>query len=398
MTGPRSFELFEVGGAVRDALLGEPVHDRDWVAVGATPEMLLALGYQPVGRDFPVFLHPESREEVALARTERKTSAGYRGFVVHADPSVTLEEDLGRRDLTINAMARAADGRLIDPHGGLADLRAGVLRHVSPAFEEDPVRLLRVARFAARWPHFHVAEQTQALLCAMVASGEVDALVPERVWQELSRGLMERQPSRMWQVLSDCAALARLLPDWPATAERLARLDAAAAAGLPLEGRYALALQSAQRSPEACTAAISHISQRWRVPGDCQALALLLAREGAALLPAPTPAAQLALFERCDAWRRPERMAVLLEAAALLNACDHEAWHRALAAALAVDTAAAAAAAMAQGLKGQAIGRALRQARERALERQFERELGRELDRAAAAAAPALSPGAPPPA
>lgn len=188
--------LFVVGGAVRDRLLGLPASDRDWVAVGATPEQMLAAGYRAVGRDFPVFLHPHTGEEVALARTERKSAPGYHGFVFHADPDVTLEDDLRRRDLTINAMAEDEHGEVIDPHGGRRDLAAGVLRHVSEAFAEDPVRLLRLARFAARFHTFTVAPETEALMRRLVDDGEVDALVPERVWQELSRGLMEARPSR----------------------------------------------------------------------------------------------------------------------------------------------------------------------------------------------------------
>ncbi|MDE2453085.1 MAG: multifunctional CCA tRNA nucleotidyl transferase/2'3'-cyclic phosphodiesterase/2'nucleotidase/phosphatase, partial [Burkholderiales bacterium] len=205
--------LYVVGGAVRDALLGRAASDRDWVAVGATPEEMVAAGYRPVGKDFPVFIDPRNGEEVALARTERKSAPGYHGFSFHADPAVTLEQDLARRDLTINAIAQAEDGRLIDPYGGRRDLEQQVLRHVSPAFVEDPVRLLRLARFAARLPHFSIAAETQALLAALVESGEVDALVPERVWQELSRGLMEGKPSRMFEVLRGCGALARLLPE-----------------------------------------------------------------------------------------------------------------------------------------------------------------------------------------
>src|SRR5512138_1636476 len=202
-----------VGGAVRDRLLGLPPGDRDWVVVGETPASMLAAGFRPVGRDFPVFLHPDTGEEYALARTERKSAPGYRGFVVHADPSVTLEQDLSRRDLTINAMALAPDGRLIDPFGGMADLRAGVLRHVSEAFNEDPVRILRVARFAARYAGFNVAPETLALMRSMVDAGEVAALVAERVWQELARGLMEDKPSRMFELLRACGALRVLLPE-----------------------------------------------------------------------------------------------------------------------------------------------------------------------------------------
>jgi tRNA nucleotidyltransferase (CCA-adding enzyme) len=206
-------KTYVVGGAVRDELLGLAVKDRDWVVVGATPEQMLAQGFQQVGRDFPVFLHPQSHEEYALARTERKTAPGYTGFVVHASPGVTLEDDLLRRDLTINAIAKDEAGQLIDPHGGRADIAARVMRHVSPAFAEDPVRILRVARFAARFADFSVAPETLALMRDMVAAGEVDALVPERVWQELARGLMEEKPSRMFEVLRACGALRRLLPE-----------------------------------------------------------------------------------------------------------------------------------------------------------------------------------------
>lgn len=206
-------KIYAVGGAVRDELLGLPVKDHDWVVVGTTPQAMQAQGFLPVGRDFPVFLHPATREEYALARTERKTAPGYAGFVFHAATEVTLEEDLRRRDLTINAMAKAEDGTLIDPYGGQADIEAKVLRHVSPAFAEDPVRILRVARFAARFSDFTLAPETLALMQMMVANGEVDALVPERVWQELARGLMEAAPSRMFTVLDDCGALQKLLPE-----------------------------------------------------------------------------------------------------------------------------------------------------------------------------------------
>ena len=205
-------KIYGVGGAVRDRLLGLPVNDNDWVVVGATVDEMLAAGYTAVGRDFPVFLHPQTKDEYALARTERKSAPGYRGFTVHAEPTVTLEEDLARRDLTINAIAQASDGTLMDPFGGQRDLRAGVLRHVSAAFAEDPVRILRLARFAARWPGFQVAPETMALCQQMVKNGEADALVAERVWQELARGLMEAQPSRLFGVLRECGALARVMP------------------------------------------------------------------------------------------------------------------------------------------------------------------------------------------
>ncbi len=248
-------KVYRVGGSVRDELLGRPVADRDWVVVGATPEMLIASGFKPVGRDFPVFLHPETREEHALARTERKHGRGYRGFEFFASPEVTLEQDLARRDLTINAMARDEDGVLIDPFHGADDLRAGVLRHVSPAFAEDPLRVLRVARFAARFG-FAVAPETRELMRQLVASGELAELAPERVWQELSRGLMEPQPSRMLAVLRDCGALGQLLPEVDAlfgvqepraaaaeldAGTHVARaLDCAAERGYTLPVRYAV--------------------------------------------------------------------------------------------------------------------------------------------------------------
>ena len=204
-----------VGGAVRDELLGYPHSEKDWVVVGATPEQMLASGFRQVGRDFPVFLHPDTKEEYALARTERKTAPGYKGFEIHADTEVTLEQDLQRRDLTINALAKDASGNIIDPFNGLKDLHDKILRHVSPAFCEDPVRILRVARFAARYAHldFHVADETMHLMKQMVANGEVDALVPERVWQEMAKALSERSPGRFVEVLRECGALKRILPE-----------------------------------------------------------------------------------------------------------------------------------------------------------------------------------------
>ena len=204
--------VYCVGGAVRDKLLNQPVQDHDWVVVGSTPEEMVARGYKPVGSDFPVFLHPDTHEEYALARTERKVSQGYKGFTVYASPDVTLEQDLLRRDFTINAIAQDADGNLIDPYGGQADLKAGILRHVSDAFAEDPVRILRGARFAARFG-FAFAPETLALMRAMVDNGEVGALVAERVWQELARGLMEKHPSRFFTTLRECGALRKILPE-----------------------------------------------------------------------------------------------------------------------------------------------------------------------------------------
>ena len=401
-------QLYVVGGAVRDRLLGLPESDRDWVAVGATPEEMLALGYKAVGKDFPVFIHPETGEEVALARTERKTGPGYRGFAVHAAPGVTLEEDLLRRDLTLNAIAMGEDGTLIDPHGGQRDIEARVLRHVSPAFVEDPVRLLRLARLAARFPDFTVAPETMALLKQMVQDGEVDHLVPERVWQELSRGLMTAQPSRMLQVLRECGALARLLPEvnrlWgvPQPPQHhpevdtgvhlLLVLDEAARVNAPLAVRWACLchdLGKGNTPSEAWPRHIGHegrsaqlaatLGERLRVPSHCRDLADLVAREhghvhGSAALGA---AALARLLERCDAWRRPERFAELL------LACECDARGRlgheerdypqrvrlgeALRLTQAVDASAAAQSAIARGERGPAIAAAVQQARVAAL-------------------------------
>ena len=206
-------QVFCVGGAVRDELLGLIVKDRDFVVVGSTPDQMEYLNFKPVGKDFPVFLHPKTHEEYALARTERKTGKGYKGFQIHADPSVTLEQDLARRDLTINAIAKDENDHLIDPYGGLDDLKLKIFRHVSPAFSEDPVRILRTARFAARFTEFSIAPETLELMRDMVKNGEVDALVPERVWQEIAKGLMEQKPSRMFEVLRECGALQKIMPE-----------------------------------------------------------------------------------------------------------------------------------------------------------------------------------------
>jgi tRNA nucleotidyltransferase (CCA-adding enzyme) len=397
-------KTYMVGGAVRDALLGLPVNDHDWVAVGATPEEMVSAGYTPVGRDFPVFLHPQTKEEVALARTERKSAPGYRGFTVHADPGVTLEEDLMRRDLTINAMARDADGTLIDPYHGQRDLQAKVLRHVSPAFAEDPVRILRLARFAARFSDFTVADETLVLMREMVAAGEVDALVPERVWQELARGLMERKPSRMFEVLRSCGALARLLPEvdrlWGVPQPEahhpevdtgvhlMLVLDMAAQMRAPLTVRFACLghdLGKGTTPAEMLPRHLAHearsvklveaLCERLRVPTDCRELAVVVAREHGNVHRSGelNAAAVMRLLERCDAWRRPQRFAEML------FACECDArgrtgledrpypqrarLQRALDAALAVNTAEVSAEALARGWQGHAIGDAIRHAR-----------------------------------
>lgn len=353
--------FYLVGGAVRDALLGHASEDRDWVVVGATPQQMVMAGFVPVGKDFPVFLHPVTREEHALARTERKTGPGYHGFACYAAPDVTLEDDLARRDLTINAIAAHATNTstnavlsgkcglkpdltaLIDPFGGVADLQAGILRHVGPAFREDPVRILRLARFAARWPHFVVAPDTLALMRDMVQTGEVAHLVAERVWQELSRGLMEQRPSRMFEVLRACGALAVLLPEmnqlWgvPQRADyhpevdtgihTMMVLDMSAQLGASLPVRFACLCHDLGKGTtpadilprhlgheERSVELLHQVCDRWRVPRDCRELADIVARDhGAIHRSADFKAAALVrLFERCDALRRPSRFADML--------------------------------------------------------------------------------------
>jgi tRNA nucleotidyltransferase (CCA-adding enzyme) len=312
-------KTYAVGGAVRDGLLGLPVQDRDYVVVGATPDDMIAAGYMPVGKDFPVFLHPETHEEYALARTERKTAPGYKGFVFHTDAAVTLEEDLIRRDLTINAMARGEDGSVIDPFNGQADLRARIFRHVSQAFAEDPVRILRVARFAARFGDFTVAPETNQLMRNMVAAGEVDALVAERVWQEISRGLMEAQPSRMFAVLRDCGALLRLLPELEGELLRraMAAVDHCAGADSNLPQRFAIVMR------DLATDKVDAICARLKIPGDCRDLAVMAAREQDKFIHAAdmTPEELVCLLERCDVFRKPQRFVEMLQAVS----CDCEA-------------------------------------------------------------------------
>ncbi len=405
-------QAFVVGGAVRDRLLGRTVNDRDWVVVGATPEQMIAAGFRQVGRDFPVFLHPLTREEYALARTERKSAPGYRGFVVHADASVSLEQDLARRDLTINAMAMRADGELIDPFGGRDDLRAHVLRHVSDAFTEDPVRILRLARFAARFADFTVAPQTLALMRDMVAGGEVDALVRERVWQELARGLMEPRPSRMLEVLRDCGALHALLPEVDALwrvpqpvqhhpeidtgVHLMMVLDQAARLGASLPVRFACLCHDLGKGTTPADQLPRHVGherrgvrllrrlcERLKVPLDCRALAELAAAEHGHVHASLGlgPAAQMRLLERCDALRRPQRFADLLLACECdargrlgLEQSDYPQRARlmqALAFAQSVDTRAVAEQVAALGQAGPQIGEAIRAARVEALRAGF---------------------------
>ncbi|WP_186263274.1 multifunctional CCA addition/repair protein [Burkholderia gladioli] len=343
--------IYAVGGAIRDELLGVPVQDRDYVVVGATPEQLAAQGYRPVGKDFPVFLHPRTHEEYALARTERKTAAGYHGFQFYFAPDVTLEEDLARRDLSINAMARelSPDGSLVgpvvDPFDGRADLAAKRFRHVGPAFVEDPVRILRIARFAARFADFTVASETLVLMREMVTAGEVDALVPERVWQELSRGLMEAKPSRMFEVLRECGALARILPEVDALfgvpqradyhpevdtgVHVMMVVDYAARHGYTLPVRFAALthdLGKATTPEHVLPRHIGHegrsvdllkpLSERLRVPNECRDLALLVAREHGNLhqVMKMGAAALVRFLERADALRKPGRFAEMLQA------------------------------------------------------------------------------------
>jgi tRNA nucleotidyltransferase (CCA-adding enzyme) len=411
-------QVFVVGGAVRDALMGERVNDRDWVVVGSTPEAMTAQGFVPVGKDFPVFLHPKTREEYALARTERKTARGYKGFAVQADPSVTLEEDLARRDLTVNAMAvpealahAASDawaGQIVDPYGGQADLHNQVLRHVTDAFAEDPVRILRVARFAARFADFSVADETMALMRLMVVNGEADHLVPERVWQELAKGLMSERPSRMFEVLRACGALKVLLPEldrlWgvPQRPEyhpeidtgvhMMLVMDMAARLNMPLAVRVACLMHDLGKGTTPADVLPRHIGhegrsvkllqkvcERLRVPTEGKELAEVVAREHGNIHRSAELNAEavVRLLERCDAIRQPERFAQVLQA------CECDARGRlgfaeaaypqavrllqAQKAALSVETAPIAQAAAAQGLKGPQIGEQISKARVKAV-------------------------------
>jgi tRNA nucleotidyltransferase (CCA-adding enzyme) len=339
-------KIYTVGGAVRDELLGLPVQDRDYVVVGATPEEMTAAGFRPVGKDFPVFLHPQTHEEYALARTERKSGRGYKGFTVYAAPDVTLEQDLARRDLTINAIAKAADGSYIDPHRGREDLKAGVLRHVSDAFHEDPVRILRVARFAARFG-FRIADETLRLMQQMVDSGEADHLVAERVWQEFARGLAEPDPARMFEALERCGLRAKLLPELKAVPATFSG---------PLAVRFALLCWPLAE------AEIGALCSRIKAPNDERELALLACRcQG--LLGAAAAGEFLALFKRADAFRRPERFALFLQAAILRSGLKTMTIEKALDAATKVDAGAIAARASAPA----AIPALLDEARQQAI-------------------------------
>ncbi|MDS1140207.1 tRNA CCA-pyrophosphorylase [Pusillimonas sp. SM2304] len=349
-------DVYIVGGAVRDALLGLPAGDRDWVVVGATPEQMAEKGFIPVGGDFPVFLHPKTKEEYALARTERKSGRGYKGFTFYTGADVTLEDDLRRRDLTVNAIAQVPDGRLVDPLNGQADVRAKVLRHVGQAFIEDPVRLLRLARFAARFSDFSIAPETLRLARQLVDDGEVDALVPERVWREVAKGLMVAQPGRMFQVLAQTGALPRVLPglcwDEQVLMPELAR---AAQAGLGLAARFALACRLSD-DPQG-------LARHVKAPSECQDYARLLPvvlaviavdaqaaathgqaeqAESAGDAAARRRVRHLDVMERCDALRKPERFLDLIAAAACVRDVDQAAWRARVAAVRAIDAGAIA--------------------------------------------------------
>lgn len=343
----KGLETYLVGGAVRDQLLGRRVRERDYVVIGATAEEMRRRGFLQVGKDFPVFLHPETKDEYALARTERKTAPGYHGFQVHAEPDVTLEQDLLRRDLTINALALDGEGRVIDPYGGLDDLQARVLRHVSPAFAEDPVRILRLARFAARYADldFTIADETLALMRSMVAAGEVDALVPERVWQEMARALGEDRPSRFFEVLRECGALARLMPEldrlwgvpqpekWHPEIDTgvhvMLVVDTAARLSPEVEVRFAAfchdlgkgttpsdILPSHHGHEERGLALVDAVCERFKVPNRCRELARITAASHGLVhkVEELRSATILGLLERADAFRRPERFEQMLTA------------------------------------------------------------------------------------
>lgn len=359
-------EVYLVGGAVRDALLGYPFVERDWVVVGATVDEMIARGFRPVGRDFPVFLHPQTHEEYALARTERKSGHGYSGFVVHASPEVTLEQDLERRDLTINAMARSADGSLVDPFGGARDLAARRLRHIGDAFAEDPLRVLRVARFLARYAHlgFHLDDRTGALLASMVAQGELVHLVPERVWKESEKALGERTPSAYFALLERCGALAVWFPELAAAGrleDALARLDAVVAGGLEaVEDRWAALVLGLDEDEQA------RLAERLKLPNLPRERARLLSFSVARLAVDSNAEAMLEWCEGIDLWRRPDRLAPLL---ALIELVAPELPLARL------DEAARAAQAVsprqlvAAGVKGAEIGARLREARGEAIRR-----------------------------
>ncbi len=345
MLEDKVLDVYAVGGAVRDELLGLTVKDLDYVVVGATAEKMTALGFKPVGKDFPVFLHPKTHDEYALARTERKVGKGYKGFTVYAAPDVTLEDDLCRRDFTMNAIARAPDGTLVDPHHGQADIEQKIIRHVGDAFIEDPVRILRAARFSARFVDFTIAPETMSLMQQMVSDGEVDALVSERVWQELSKGLMEQKPSRMFEVLRQCGALKKILPEldvlWgvPQPAQHHPEIDTgmhvmmcidyAASQQFNLVVRVATLLHDLGKGTtpkemlprhvghdERGAKLVREVSKRLRLPNDCKELAYIVAKfhikEHQVMQ--MKPSTLLTFLIELDAIRQPERFEMFLQA------------------------------------------------------------------------------------
>ncbi|UTL80875.1 multifunctional CCA tRNA nucleotidyl transferase/2'3'-cyclic phosphodiesterase/2'nucleotidase/phosphatase [Pseudomonas putida] len=360
-------QIYKVGGAVRDRLLGRPVSDIDWLVVGASVEEMHAKGFRPVGADFPVFLHPKTGEEYALARTERKSGRGYGGFTFHASPEVTLEEDLIRRDLTINAMAEDDQGNVLDPFHGRADLEQRLLRHVSPAFAEDPLRVLRVARFAARYAPlgFRVADETLELMKQIAASGELQALTAERSWKEIERALMEDEPQVFINVLSDCAALKQLMPELEGDAAALAALTQAAEHHQPLHIRWACLLHNLKR------ASIKALNQRFKAPRECQELAMLVgecASNGHRALQLE-PEDMLALLQKFDVYRRPQRFEDFISVCQMVARGSGQAYPQAdyLRAAAAAARAVEAKPLVEAGLTGQALGEALRHQRLEAL-------------------------------
>jgi tRNA nucleotidyltransferase (CCA-adding enzyme) len=376
-------QIFLVGGAVRDELLGLAVKDRDWVMVGSSPEDMVKMGFTPVGKDFPVFLHPQTREEYALARTERKSAPGYHGFTFHASPEVTLEEDLQRRDLTINAMAQTLEGELIDPFGGQRDLQNKVFRHVSPAFKEDPVRVLRLARFAARFPHFTLAEETLHLAKDMAKNGEIQALVPERIWTEIGKALMHEKPSRLFEVLMACDAFKILFPplsflqdDPLAQLSFFQSLDASAKTSCSQEIRFALCFYPyASSSPPVAMslAQAQSMCDALKVPTDCKDMALLMLQLTQKTFSMGTLNASnlLALIESLDGFRRAERLQCALNAALIASTSAAQAQcqqtlqvlTKALACTLTLNIKQLTAEALEQGRQGVEIGQLIHQAR-----------------------------------
>lgn len=358
-------KTYLVGGAVRDQLLGLNVKERDWVVVGATPELMLSKGYRPVGKDFPVFLHPKTKEEYALARTERKTAPGYQGFHFYAAPGVTLEEDLKRRDLTINAMAQTSEGEIIDPFGGRKDLENKLLHHVSGAFVEDPVRILRVARFAARFGNFTIHPETLHLMRDMVSCGEVNALVAERVWQEWQRALAESYPQRFFEILADCQALPVLFSELQNNAAGLAALKRAADISAKTLVRFAVLLHKLDLKK------LSVLCQRYRVPREYKDLAVLVVRLWGDYLQILTAdAAQLLqLLEALDVFRRPERLELFLSACGIIEEKAVVASNRAerLQQAYQLAQTVDATPILQRGLRGKDIGNALREQQERVI-------------------------------